>query len=85
MSNDGTMTAYAMAQRPSVRRQLFPLNNFFSRTTRPISTKLGRKHAWRIGIQICSNKGASPFWGPIRGKLGNFDKSSSHEPMAGMH
>jgi len=35
------MRAYAMAQRPlSVRRQLFPLNDFFSRTTRPISTKL---------------------------------------------
>jgi len=23
---------------------------------RPISTKLGRKHAWRIGILKCSNK-----------------------------
>jgi len=31
-----------------VRRQLFPLNDF-SRTTRPISTKLGRKHAWGDG------------------------------------
>jgi len=41
----------------SVRRQLFPLNNF-SRTTRPISTKLGRNDAWEKGIQICSNKGA---------------------------
>jgi len=52
------MRAYAMAQRPSVRRQLFPLNDFFSKTTRPISTKLGRKHAWEMGIQNCSNKGA---------------------------
>jgi len=34
---------------------------FFSRTTRPISTKIVRKHAWRMGIQICSNKGAGPF------------------------
>jgi len=41
----------------SVRRQLFPLNDFFSRTTRPISTKLGRNHSWQMGIQICSNQG----------------------------
>jgi len=45
----------------SVRRQLFPLNDFFSRTTTPISTKLGRKHAWKMGIQICSNKGLAPL------------------------
>jgi len=58
------MRAYAMAQRQSsVRRQLFPLNDFFSRTTRPISTKRGKKHAMGMGIQICSNKGAGPFWG----------------------
>jgi len=45
------------------------LKKFFSRTTWPISTKLGRKHAWRMGIQVCSNKGACPFWGPIRDKI----------------
>jgi len=77
-----------MAQRPSVRRQLFSLNDFFSRTTRPISTKFRRKHAWGMGIQICSNKGAGPFWGLIRGKIRknliNIQKSSSHEPLAGM-
>jgi len=29
-----------------------------------------------------SNKGAGPFWGPIRGKmLINLKKSSSHEPV----
>jgi len=82
-----TYRVYAMA--PSVRRQLFPLNYFFSRTTRPISTKLGRKHACGMGIQICSNKGAGTFWGPIRGKIRkkfiNLQKSSSHEPLAGMH
>jgi len=55
--------------RPSVWLQLFPLNHFFSRTTRPISTKLGRKHAWGMRIQICSNKGAGPYWGPIRSKV----------------
>jgi len=41
-----------------------------------------------IAIQICSNKWAGPFWGPIRGKIRkiliNLEKSS-HEPMAGMH
>jgi len=37
------------------------LKKIFSRTTRPISTKLGRKHAWEMGIQICSNKGLAPF------------------------
>jgi len=55
----------------------------------PILTKLGRKHAWKMGIQICFNKGASPFWGPIKGKkrkmLINLEKSSSHEPHARMH
>jgi len=74
---------------PSVRRQLFPLNDFFSRTTKPISTKLGKKHAWGMEIQICSNKGTGPFWGPIKGKIRknliNLQKSSSHEPLAGMH
>jgi len=73
----------------AVRRQLFPLNNFFLRTTNPISTKLGRKHTWGMGIQICSNKGAGPIWGPIRGKIKklliNLKKTSSHEPLAGMH
>jgi len=35
------------------------LKNFFSKTTRPVSTKVGRKHAWGMGIHICSNKGAA--------------------------
>jgi len=92
------MRAYAMAERPSsicpssvrpsVLRQLFPLNDFFSRTTRPISTKLGRKHAWGMDIQICSNKGAGPFWDPTRGKISKIlinHQKSSPEPLAGMH
>jgi len=72
------MRAYAMAQRPSVHRpsvgrQLFPLNDFFSRTTRPITTKLGRKHAWGMGIQI---KGW-PLLGTNKGQnKEKFDKSS---------
>jgi len=69
----------------SVRRQLFPWNDFFSRTTRPISTKLGMKHTLGMGIQICSG----PFWGPISGKIGkvliNLQNSSSHEPLSAVH
>jgi len=53
--------SYGMAGHLSGWHQLFPLNDFFSRNTRPISTKLGWKHAWEVGIQICSNKGAGPF------------------------
>jgi len=34
---------------------------FFSRTTQPISTKLSRKHAWEMGIQIVQIKGLAPF------------------------
>jgi len=58
---------------------LVPLNNFFSRTTLPISTKLGWNHDWGMGIQICSNNGAGPFWGLIRGKELNLQKSSSRD------
>jgi len=65
------MRAYGMAQhQATIWRQLFPLNGFLSRTTRPISTQRGKKHVWGMGIQMCSNKGAGPFWGPIRGKIG---------------
>ena len=35
---------------------LFPIFDFFSRTTGPISTKLGTKHPWVNGIQFCSKK-----------------------------
>ena len=34
---------------------------FFSKTTEPISTKLGTKHPWVKGIQISSKKGPRPF------------------------
>jgi len=53
-----------------------PLNDFFSRTTWPISTKLGG-----MGIQICSYKGAGPIRGKIRKRLINLKKSSSDEPL----
>jgi len=50
--------------RPSICK-LFPLNNFFSKTTKLIWTKLGRKHLWEMGIQVCENHGAGTCWGPI--------------------
>ena len=31
------------------------------KSTEPISTKLGTKHPWLKGIQVCSNKGPCPF------------------------
>ena len=37
------------------------LKIFFSRTTEPISTKLGTKHPWMKGIQVYSNEGPRPF------------------------
>ena len=33
----------------------------FSRTTKPISTKLGTKHPWIIWFQVCSKEGPCPF------------------------
>jgi len=41
-----------------------------------------------MGIKVCVNQGASPFWGPERGyNRGNFGyvKTSSHKPLAWMH
>jgi hypothetical protein len=34
---------------------------FFSRTSRPISIKLGRNRPWVKGILNCSNKGPGPL------------------------
>jgi hypothetical protein len=34
---------------------------FFSRTSRPISMKLGINHSWVKGILNCSNKGPGPL------------------------
>ena len=47
--------------RPFVHLQTFHIFIFFSRTTGPISTKLGTKHPWVKGIQVCSNEGPRPF------------------------
>jgi hypothetical protein len=34
---------------------------FFSRTSRPISIKLGTNHPWVKGILNCTNEGPGPF------------------------
>ena len=46
---------------------------FFSRTTEPISNKLGIKHPRVKGIQVCSNEGPCPF---PRGD--NYEKAKIH-------
>jgi hypothetical protein len=37
------------------------LKIFFSRTTVPISARLGTDHPYVKGIQICTNEGDDPF------------------------
>ena len=37
------------------------LKIFFSKTTVPISTRLGTNHPWVMGIQVCLKEGDSPF------------------------
>lgn len=39
------------------RCKLFTVSSFFSKTTEPISTKLGTKQHWVKRIAICSNEG----------------------------
>ena len=34
---------------------------FFLKTTEPISTKLGTKHPWVMGIHVSSKEGPRPF------------------------
>jgi len=64
------MRAYVIAQLPSVGHKVEKvLNDFFSRTTWLIPIKLSRTHFCGMGIQICSDKGADPFWYQIRDKL----------------
>jgi hypothetical protein len=40
---------------------MFILKKIFSRTSRPISFKLGINHSWVKGILNCSNKGPGPL------------------------
>ena len=42
-------------------RKYWNLTLSFSRTTRPVSTKLGLKHPWVKGIQVSSNEGPCPL------------------------
>jgi hypothetical protein len=54
---------------------MFILKNiFFSRTSRPISIKLGTKHPWVKGILNCSNKGPGPFQRGDNHKMQKFGK-----------
>jgi hypothetical protein len=53
-----------MTQRPSVCPTVCPSVNFyifdfFSRTTGPIVTRLGKNHPWVKGIQVPSKEGDS--------------------------
>ena len=43
----------------------------FSRTIKPISTKLGTKYPWGRGIQVCSNEWSCPFTRGITMRLFN--------------
>jgi len=59
------------------------LNDFFSRTTRPIATtKLGRNMLGEWRFRFVEMKGSNK-----EQNMDNFHKSSksSHEPLAGMH
>ena len=56
--------AFLIACRQFVRLsvlKLFIFFIFFSRITGPVSTKLGAKHPWVKGIQVCSNEGPHSF------------------------
>ena len=55
------------------------LKFFFSRTTGPISNKLGTKHPWVMGIQVCSNEGPNPFPRGYNSKIAKYKNSSSPE------
>ena len=58
---------------------------FFSRTTRPISTKLGTTYYWVKGIEVCSNEGPALFLEEIITKyriyIKTLRKSSYPEPL----
>ena len=45
---------------------------FFSKTNRPISTKLGTKHPWAERIQIYSNDGPRPSTRGDKSEIVNF-------------
>ena len=56
------ITSCPASVRPSVQLSVCPFHIFifFSRTTGPISIKLGTKYSWMKGIQVCSIEGPRP-------------------------
>ena len=52
------------------------LKVFFSRSTEPISTKLGTTHSWVMRTHVCSNKGPNFF-----SKGDNYEMTKSPEPL----
>jgi len=58
--------------------------NFFSRTTWPISAKLVGNMIGGWGFRFVQIKGLAPIRGKIRKIWLNLQKSSSHEPLAGI-
>ena len=58
---------------------------FFSRTTEPISTKIGTKNPWVKGIQVCSNEEPCPSPRGDNNEIAKYmdeRKSSSSEPVS---
>ena len=56
------LSAFWMSVSPSVCPSVnFSHFMFFSRTTEPISTKLGTKHPWVKGVQVSLNLVPNPF------------------------
>ena len=52
---------HALCQRELIATKGKYIDNIFSRTTGPISTKLGTEHHWVKGIQFLSIEGPCPF------------------------
>ena len=44
-----------------IASQTFHISVYYSRTARPISTKLSKMTLWVKGIQVCSNEGSHHF------------------------
>ena len=60
-SNEGPRPSQRGDNRELIKINWQLLKIFFCRITGPISTKIGTKHPWLNGIQVCSNKGPCSF------------------------
>ena len=58
-SNELSYQNLSFVRRRCLHGRCFHISIFFFRTTGSISTKIGTKHHWVKGIQVCSNK--KPF------------------------